>query len=270
MTILDSLRAHTRTVATALGRSPDREALSPRCPQCGRDGTTAVYRLGRRSARFWCARCEAVVSTRDLAALREVPAPVSLVLPADPHAGYLAPPVLAWARTAAAKALAATELDRATYYQLHTRFDRTAEGSVHSGLPTVSAAIGRLHERCYRVDLVVDDLTLTGPAARERVDHARRWLAGPGRTQCWIVSRHVEDRPEAEFIELAAKAYLRGEPLERDQATALRTGLFGTDGGPRPIALLELFTPDEITAAVRAYRTGTQPLREAVLAALDG
>ncbi|GLW89262.1 hypothetical protein [Actinokineospora globicatena] len=271
MTILDRLRRGARMAATALGRSPEREALSPPCPQCGRDGTTTVYRLSTRSARFWCARCEAVVSTRDLASLRDTATVRNVPSgpPPDPHAHYLAPPVLEWARSAAAKVLTAPELDRATYYQLHTRFDRTAQGSVHSGLPAVSAVIGRLHERCYRVDLVVLDLGHASEEARERVDYARRWLAGPGKNQCWIVSRHAESRPEAESVEEAAAAYLRGDLLDRDQASALRSGLFGTDGGPRPVALLELFTADEITAAVRAYRDGARPLRDAVLAALQ-
>ncbi|GAA3014145.1 hypothetical protein [Actinokineospora diospyrosa] len=262
------LARHARMAATLLGRSPEREALSPRCPQCGRDGTTVVYRLGRRSARFWCARCEAVVSTRDLDALRAAPSGPPPA-PPDPHARYLAPDVLAWARTAAGKALAAAELDRATYYQLHNRFDRMADGSVHSGLPPVSAIIGRLHERCYRVDHVVADLGDDTDAARERVDHARRWLAGPGRAQCWIVSRRAQDLPDAAAVDEAAAVYLRGEPLEREQASALRSGLFGTDGGPRPVALLELFTAEEISAAVRDYRDGAQPLRDAVLAALQ-
>ncbi|MBM7773628.1 hypothetical protein JOD54_003832 [Actinokineospora baliensis] len=262
------MSAFTEHLRTALGRSPEREALSPTCPQCGRNGTTVVYRMSRRSARFWCAACEAVVSTRDFAALRATP-PETPPPPVDPHARYLTPAVLAWAKAAAPKALAAPSLDRAAYYQLHNRFDRTADTSVHSGLPSVSAIIGRLHERCYQVDHVVADLGQETDAARERVDHARRWLAGPGLPQCWIVSRQVEQLPEAEAVEQAAEVYLRGEPLDRDQASAVRSGLFGTDGGPRPVALLDLFTAEEISAAVRDYRQGKQPLREAVLAALQ-
>ncbi|GLZ38874.1 hypothetical protein [Actinokineospora sp. NBRC 105648] len=461
-----------RMAATALGHSPDRDALSAPCPQCGRDDTTVVYRLSRRSARFWCTACSAVVSTRDLGLLRPAPAspppPPASTEPVSAPPALLAPPVLAWAKRAAARALT-TDLDRAAYYQLHARFDRAVATARSTGrvpealagldlevlatLPPVSTVIGKLHDHCYRTDLVAAELlaptllaadsglgrgdllaasdrrgqvdetgrgsgdanvltdtplvtgsgatspadggTLTSPAATgaadrptlsrtgtspatlnpaaavdrdtlspadavdratlsstgaddraalspagtvepatlsplsadrptlsptgildpatlsptvavdrptlsptgadnrdprgpadpapapsaesiaaattARIDHARRWLAGPGRDQCWPISRHAPtDRPPADAVREAGTRYLSGAPLTQDQARHLRTALFATDGGPKPQTLLSVFTNEEIATAITVYtENGTQPLRDKVIQTLD-
>ncbi|EWC60230.1 hypothetical protein UO65_4476 [Actinokineospora spheciospongiae] len=256
-------RALLRRVAVTLGRSPDRDTASATCAQCGSRSSTVVHRLSRRRVGYWCTACTAVVTTGDLSVLDEPP-PVPAE-PVDPHAAVLAPPVLAWARTHAARLLDRPVLDRAAYKELHTRFDRAES----PGLPGVSAVVGRLHESCYRTDRVTASFP-AAPGLAERVEHARRWLARDARDLCWVISAETADHPPLDEVEKAAAAWAGGGPLDREQASALRTALFGTDGGPGCKVLLRSFDDTEVTAALDAYLgTRARPLRAATLTALD-
>lgn len=293
MTARARASAALRGLKVLAGRSPDRDRASATCVQCGQHDATVVYRLGRRSARFWCRRCGAV-ATADVTGIRldedhdVVAAPVA---PPDRLAELLATPVHAWASATAKKPLLADALDKAAYYQLHTRFDRAVEQALTTGrvpdalagadldvlrgLPSVSAIVGLLHENCYHADLVA--VKLAGPdvdaqrlaAVLARTRHARRWLAG-NRELCWVVSRHAPDgNPSAEAVAEAAARVMAGE-LEREDTQVLRAALFGTDGGPGLRQLAAAFDVAEIEAAVAAYvATGDRPLRDRTLAALD-
>ena len=133
----------------------------------------------------------------------------------------------------------------------------------------MSSIIGKLHECCYRDDLVAAQFP-AAPGLGARIEHARRWLARDARDLCWVLSAETADTPPPDEVEKAAAARAEGLPLEREQANALRTALFGTDGGPGLRLLLRPFDDDEVTAAVDAYlATGARPLRAATLSALD-
>lgn len=277
-------QAARRWAATQAGRSPERADVSPTCRQCGRDGVTTVVRLGPRRARYWCARCGAVVSTSDLAAVRRHHEPGPPVPPEppttaeDPLLDVMPAEMVAWLRRTTARPPTRDALDKSAMYQAYARWDR-ASGST---LPTFPAAVGALHERCYATEAAL--AALRGPheaageaageaAVRERVEHARRWLATEGRSSCWLVSRLVDGHtvdPAPEDVRRLLPEVGTAREWSRDETWAVRAALFGTDGGPHVRHVLSVFPADEVRDALAAWlRDGSRPLRSKALAALD-
>jgi hypothetical protein len=262
----ERVSAKRAELAELLGRSDRRGDVAVACAQCGRDDTTVVYRLSRRSGRYWCRDCGAVAAVPDLAAL--VPArwtePVVRVAPPAPV--VLAPAVAEWYAATTRKPLAA--FDKAAYYQLHKRFD----AATGSGLPSVSSVVGQLHESCYLADPVVAAVAGTADVAavRDRVVYARAWLASAARDACWLLARYQPDvAPPAEDVARAGAALADGS-LSREDAALLRQALFGTDGGPQLKLLLRGFTDADVTAAIAGYcSSGARPLRDRAVTALQ-
>ncbi|MEW9556453.1 hypothetical protein [Nonomuraea sp. NPDC050783] len=124
--------------------------------------------------------------------------------------------------------------------------------------PGMRHVLGLLQSHCYDVDRVI---ALLGPAAAERVRHARAWLAAHGR--CWI-DRTVQEVPG----DLPGGGDLSARWTRAWYRTLYLT-LFGTESGPPLRRLTELFGRDALAAAVRVHaERGERPLRERVLSQL--
>jgi hypothetical protein len=236
-----------------------------------------VLRQGRRRSRYWCERCGAVVTvaTSELrAAPRPVPGDLAAVMPAD---------MVRWLSDRVRRLPTVYELRRGTMYDLYRRWD--AERA--SGLPAFSAVVDTLHDACYRTELAATRLgqrpwragTWAGSASqrcsgalRERVEHARRWLAVHAADLCWILRRLPDGElavPDGEAVRAALTALKDGATLDADQSWAARAALFGTYAGPSLAALLDVYPREEMARALEVYlESGGRPLRANVLASL--
>jgi hypothetical protein len=281
---------------TWFGRSPRRADAAVACRQCGRWESVNVLRLGRRSARYWCQHCGAVVRLADLAQLRPIsdgqrPAPS-----AEPALSEFMPAAMErWLRQRSRRPPAPGQLTKAAIYQHYRAWDghlrqlgpaaaaRLAgqgEPAPVPGLPAFSQVVGLLHETCYQLEPVVTRLhPPPGPAdlvaaLRQRADHARRWLARYGRDLCWLHSRLLEGRlvdPDPAAVTAALAALRDGGQPDPAAAHAARAALFGTDGGPGLAALLRTYPAEQFVAGLQEYlATGKRPLREQALARLAG
>jgi hypothetical protein len=241
-----------------------RQALAYRaiCVQCGQWEWTRVLRLGRRRSRYWCEHCCAVVTvpTAELSTdLRQAPGNLAAVMPVG---------MVRWVSSAKRRMPSLDELTRGTLYDLYRRWD--AERG--SDLPAFSAVVDALHDTCYRHDLVVTRFGPPSDALRERVDHARRWLALRAAELSWIVRRLPDGRlavPDREAVQAALTALRTGATPDLDGSRATRAGLFGTYAGPSVEAMFAVYPRAELVRALEAYlATGARPLRSDVLANL--
>jgi len=299
---------------TQVSRDPARFASVAECRQCGGWLSVTVFRLGRRHARYWCQRCGAVVSLHDRSALR----PVAELLAAEaakPGQPAPDPPgpttsdtdprqvmpaaMLRWVTGRSQRRIDVSGLDKSTIYQLYRGWDthlerlppdRLVELAVDGepppvpGLPAFSTVVGRLHDACYRSELVMEWLLRSIDVASEvsppevaraalwlRTEHARRWLAVRGGELCWIYRRVPPGGPviPARREVHAAIAALRSGRRERSEEQAIRAALFGTDGGPPLTVLLAAHPAEEMIAALELFlSTQARPLREQALARL--
>jgi hypothetical protein len=274
------------------GRDPVRFGMTVPCRQCGERALVRLVRLSPRRGRYWCGRCGAVVTLTARSDLRLVadrpppaaPVPVAGSRPDGVDVRQVMPAaMLGWVESRTRRPISVDRLDKPTMYQLYKRWDThlaglAVEGSPPAapGLPSFSAVVGALHDRCYRTELVVETLAGTVAATHralyERVEHARRWLATRAGELCWIVSRvpqgalAVPDRGEVE----AAVAALRsgGQPGPA-AGRAARAALFGTDGGPTLRTLQAVYPAEEMLVALDEYLvSGRRPLRADVLSHL--
>lgn len=300
-----------RRLWTWLGRSPDRAHTAAECRQCGRWASVNVLRLSTRHARYWCERCGAVVSLRGRSQLRAL-RPVRLLRtatadraprpPAGAGAGghpglheFMPPAMVRWMRPRSRPAPLPDPRDKSQVYQRYQQWDAhlrrlgpagaaglaaPGEPPPCPGLPPFSRVVGALHDGCYRVDRVAEQLQstvdlppeVTEQALRERVEHARRWLARHGRSLCWVHSRLPEGGPavpDRGQVEAALASLRAGSLPGPETGRAARTALFGTDGGPALSTLLRAHSTGEVVAALVDYLdTGARPLREEALSRL--
>lgn len=295
-----------RWLLAGVGRDPVRFDRTAACRQCDRTDFVAVLRLGWRRARYWCGYCGAVVTLTGPTGLlpararrRPAPSPPAPSVPPDEVSGEVMPAAMyRWAGRRARRPLTLAGLDRATFYQLYKRWDAhlaqldpatraelagPGEPPAVAGLPSISAVVGALHDLCYRTDLVVASLAGgVGPDGEpgpeivagvwERVEHARRWLAGRMAEQCWIVTRLVDGRPvrpDPTQVDAAVAALRRGDLPDPAAGRAARAALFGTDGGPNLRTLRRVYPPDRLLSALTDHlHHGGHPLRADVLAHL--
>ena len=268
------------------------EVLAAHCLQCGRDRTDVVRRA-RGRLRVSCRACGAI-TVQDASRLR-APAREQAVdgaaVAAGPHplAPYVSSELLAWAR-ATGRDRRAAKLDKPTIYRLWKEFDRhnrdlAAAGGEDPGLgdravPSFGEVTGALQARCYDERAVVRDLLGADPdpgfaaAIAERATCSRRWLAGPGREHCWI-DRRCGDEPVDVDLEvvraLLEDGALGDGALDGPRRAALYGAAFGTAGGPPTREIVRRFDAATIAAALETHlRDGSHPLRDPVLAALDG
>ena len=297
-----------RWLCALVGRDPVRFDRTAACRQCDRTDFVAVLRLGIRRARYWCGYCGAVVSLADPAGLlsararrrpRPTPAPAAPSESPDELAGEVMPAAMyRWVSRSSRRPLTRAGLDRAAFYQLYKRWDAhlqqldpaaraelaaPGEPPPAVGLPSISAVVGALHDLCYRTERVVASLIGASDSGEEpeaetlarvweRVEHARRWLAGRMTEQCWIVTRLVDGapaQPDPAQVSAAVTALQQGELPDPAAARAARTALFGTDGGPSLRTLRRVYPTDQLVAALTAHlQQGGHPLRADVLAHL--
>lgn len=298
-----------RRLLTWMGRSPQRADLTARCRQCGEWASVNVLRLSHRRARYWCERCGAVVAltgrwqlqalqplrqAREAAARPAPEAPAADPVEADLRE-FMPPAMLRWARGRFRKPNRADPRERSIVYHRYKEWDAhlaqlgrdgaaaladDGEPPPCPGLPPFSQVVGALHDGCYHVEKVTAQLRADPglapgtpeEALRERVEHARRWLARHGRSLCWVHTR----RPDGNLVEpdraqvAAVLAELRAGRLpDPDGGRAVHAGLFGTERGPALPAVLRTYSTGEVMAALDEYlASGARPLREDVLARL--
>jgi hypothetical protein len=260
------------------------------CRQCGERAFVRVLRLSPRRGRYWCGRCGAVVtltSRADLALVAERPPPAPRELMAGPRQNevdvreVMPDAMLGWLESRIRRPVSLDRLDKPTMYQLYNRWDAhlasLAVEDQQLALPSFSAVVGALHNRCYRTELVVEMLlgsTAAGHRALyERVEHARCWLATRAGELCWIVSRlpqgmlAVPDRDEVDAAVAALRSGGQPGPLA---GRAARAALFGTEGGPTLRALQAVYPAGEMLVALETYLvSGERPLRADVLSRLS-
>jgi hypothetical protein len=283
-----------RQPARWVGLDPDRFDRAMPCHQCGRPDGVYVLRLSRRRARVWCQRCGAVVRVADLAVLRPYAALRSGreggAVPVDPALRLVMPPeMLAWARARASEPLTAAALDKRTICRLYRDWDaRTGGGDpaaggdtgpAAAGLPSFSAVLGVLDDICYRTDLAlaawhpaVSDGQEPPAALRQRVLHARNWLAQHGATASWLYAGVDGDslvEPDRAEVVAATAGLRSGGVREAAAARAARAALFGTRGGPPLEVLQRVYPPEVMVEALGVYlESGSRPLRADALARL--
>jgi hypothetical protein len=150
-------------------------------------------------------------------------------------------------------------------YDLYRRWD-VERGS---DLPAFSAVVDALHDTCYRHDLVVKRFGPSSDALRERVEHARRWLALRATELSWVLRRLPDGGlavPDREAVQAALTALRTGAAPDLDASWAARAALFGTYAGPSVDALSAVYPPAELVRALEVYlATGARPLRAEVL-----
>lgn len=292
------------------GRSPDRSGLTTSCRQCGRWESVAVFRLGRRRARYWCQRCGALVAlpAAKLAPAGSAPGEVTpgadsasseaVTRSESPHPREMLPlAMLRWAEARSPQPITVERLDNTLIYRLYQQWDaqlnqagpaelaELADGLVGPlvpGLPAFPTVASALHNRCYRTELVVKAFLAKAPgsdshatasrALWDRVEHARRWLAVCGNTLCWIHSIQPDGTlfaPDRDEVAAAIAPLRASDEPGAGLARAARGALFGTEHGPSLRRLRQVYTDDQLAAALAAYvDSGARPLREDVLARL--
>jgi hypothetical protein len=261
------------------------------CRSCG----AVVTRYGRRTAEPVHPQAERQPAPAGQPGPAGWPAPGGAT---DPLLEVMPAAMVGWLHRTARRAPSRNRLGKAELYGYYANFDRfvaQADTSPRSaalfaavtggrpelaprGLPGFPAVVGALHDRCYRVDRVCAALRADGDdpvraaAVRERVEHARRWLATQGRDRCWIARPPAAVPPPATAALPALIELVRADADWTGERTRpVHQALFGVDGGPPLPRLLDVFGPETIIAALHTLgRDGSRPLRDAVLAALDG
>ena len=153
------------------------------------------------------------------------------------------------------------------------------EPPVQPGLPSFPQVVSALHNTCYDVERAVRQLLASGDppaeeaaaALRERVEHARRWLARHARALCWV-DRHPPEglvEPDRAAVEAAVAALRSGALPDLETGRAALAALFGVDSSPSLSTLLRAYATDEVVDALAAYLArGERPLRQETLARL--
>ena len=143
----------------------------------------------------------------------------------------------------------------------------------------VPQVVSALHNTCYDVERAVRQLLASGDppaeeaaaALRERVEHARRWLARHARALCWV-DRHPPEglvEPDRAAVEAAVAALRSGALPDLETGRAALAALFGVDSSPSLSTLLRAYATDEVVDALAAYLArGERPLRQETLARL--
>lgn len=293
-----------RALQRKLGRDPQREQLALECHQCGRWESVSLLRLRPTWARYWCEHCGALVQLHgreSLAGLQPREQRRAAAAAASSQSGpstksstapeleeIMLPAMVRWLHARYRRAAPADPYEKAVVYQRYREWDAhlrklgpeaaaalatDGEPPVHPGLPPFPQVVAALHDSCYDLDRVTRqfleaDKELPELAVRQRVIHARRWLARYARSLCWV-DRHPPGKlvePDRAEVEAALAALRSGELPAPEFRHAARTALLGTDGGPSVAVLLRTHPVDEVVQALTAYLTnGARPLREAVL-----
>ena len=130
------------------------------------------------------------------------------------------------------------------------------EPPVQPGLPSFPQVVSALHNTCYDVERAVRQLLASGDppaeeaaaALRERVEHARRWLARHARALCWV-DRHPPEglvEPDRAAVEAAVAALRSGALPYLETGRAALAALFGVDSSPSLSTLLRAYATDEV------------------------
>lgn len=261
-------------------RAPD---VGRACPQCDRPHAD-VLRLTARAVRYSCRSCGAVITLPTRERLRR-PGPEPT---ADPLTAFMPPRMARWLRLRQPD----EELtpDRVTLARWYAEFDNFVEQARTSpraraaydevsdldldrlrGLPKFTKVLNALNGSFYDSGRALDRLGTDTELAAERVGHVKAWLAGPGRTAAWITAPGpMIDPPADEVRPLLEPGVLTGEHTHRLTRTLLPAA-FGVRNGPAVRAIVARFSEERVREALGAYLAdGTRPLREAVLAELDG
>src|SRR5262249_25041979 len=135
-----------------------------------------------------------------------------------------------------------------------------------------SAVVDALHDTCYRHDLAVQRFVPPSDVLRERVDHARRWLALRAAELSWVLRRLPDGGlavPDRTAVPVALTALPTGAMPDLDAAGAAGAALLGRYAGPSIEALFAVSPPAELVRALEVYlATSARPLRADVLAHL--
>ncbi len=265
------------------------------CAQCGRPGPD-VIRLTRRTVRFSCRTCGAVVSARtaDVAAGRGLWSRAPLTpepSEEDPLAAFMPAPMVRWLRDRDGDPSEAP--DRSAVTAWYSDYDRavhqagesaTARGrfegvtgvrveTLPARPPAFAKVISALNSSFYEDPVAVESLVAAGfepGATAERVRHGHRWLATAGRSSTWIHRDTLID-PGAEAVKALLEPGGLGEGLRGPQVQVFYAAVFGVAKGPSARGVVTRFTAARVESALTSYlESGERPLRAVVLATLDG
>lgn len=275
--------------------------LSPRSARywCGHCGALGQLR-GRqalaeiRSREQWQAATAPRPTHPDSAIPDRTAAPDSAAAAtgADPTE-FMPPAMVRWIRSRFRRGLP-PPYSKAVVYQRYREWDahlrrlspadvaalaNPGEPPVQPGLPSFPQVVSALHNTCYDVERAVRQLLASGDppaeeaaaALRERVEHARRWLARHARALCWV-DRHPPEglvEPDRAAVEAAVAALRSGALPDLETGRAALAALFGVDSSPSLSTLLRAYATDEVVDALAAYLArGERPLRQETLARL--
>ncbi|MEO5877062.1 MAG: hypothetical protein ABIS86_17905 [Streptosporangiaceae bacterium] len=248
-----------------------------RCLQCGRPGVDVIG-VGARRVRYSCGRCGAVVTSRR----SELPGP-ERAADGDPLTAVMTVPMARWLRREHPGADLALPADRTTIERWYSEFDQFVQAAC--GSPSVRARFEEISEApprpvldfprtvtalmtaCFDVEVALRRLPQED-AVRERMEHARNWVATGGLDSTWLGGRPALETDPEVARRLLEPGALTGR-FDRARSIALSRALFGVDRCPQVRLLVEQFSEQCLQEWIGVHLSdGSRPLRDRVLASL--
>jgi hypothetical protein len=249
-----------------------------RCLQCGRPGADVIAaRL--RKVRCSCEHCGAVITSPR----SELRAPAAAAVD-DPLTAVMTPSMARWLRSRYPREELVLPVDRVTIELWYAEFDQFVmaareSATVRSSYDEICAeppepvldfprVVTALMAACFDVEVALRRLGEDEPV-RERMEHARHWIATGGVEGTWLGDGKVLLEPDRELAaRLLEPGALTGR-FDRPRSVALSRALFGIERAPQVRLLVEQFSEEPLQDWIGAYLTdGSRPLRERILASL--
>jgi hypothetical protein len=202
----------------------------------------------------------------------------------DPLTAVMTLPMARWLRLRYPAEDLVLPVDKATIKRWYLEFDEFVQGArnsaiVRSSYDEISAelpdpvldftkVVTALTTACFDVEVALRRLG-EGDLVRERMEHARNWIATGGVGGTWFDDGRGLREPDRELVaQLLEPGALAGR-FDQPRSVALSRALFGTDRAPKVLLLIEQFSEERLQDWIGVYLAdGSRPLRERILASL--
>jgi hypothetical protein len=250
-----------------------------RCLQCGRPGADVIAaRL--RKVRCSCGTCGAVITSRRSGLRAPAPAPGD-----DPLTAVMTLPMARWLRLRHPGEDLVLPVDRVTIKRWYAEFDQFVmaardSATIRSDSDEISTeppepvldftkVVTALMAACFDVEVALRRLG-EDDRVRERMEHARHWIATGGMADTWLGDGQVLLEPDRELTaRLLEPGALTGK-FDRPRSIALSRALFGVERAPQVRLLVDQFSEERLQDWIAGYLAdGSRPLRERILTSLE-